>query len=564
MSVSAYPFLANPPSKRPKHRPLPISTAPRWTPPGRSPSFRRRRSSTTCSTPSVYTPSPKTPKSPPSHAHAVFGSHSYARRPAPTPASPAPVSPKRSPRRRPSPPSTPRARGPQTPSSTPKTPKLAKIRSFTNLRGAPPVPSVPTMSSHTRSASQATLTTVTGAKPSSKRAKRSATPAKNSQAFQKYRPMPFIQQMQILQFLEGGTLESHIQRHHQEAGLGKTAKNNNFASMAPSSTVRDDPNVCGYAFTDERGMIWFDEEEEWEFACLIPKVERERERGPKIKRMFGRGKAREGEEEEWEQFRGESTEEEEGVGSGAEESEPEWDGDDLASFGGDVASRRPQQSVLKMPKEKKDKGRRRRRSLKGASGSKPHSPTASSRRPATSGSGSKSLKQEFLATSFTPSPAPPSPKRSSPKSRPPAAALNNTSRFGLFSKSQPKPQGQGQRSRSASAFHIPSASLSVPSFNAKKAPYSTNNSVTSFHSHTQATADQVQWNWTEMPGSKAVGPNNSSPGRSSTAGSGSRPSTDSVAPPMKAARRLGIEVEGGVGVMVPMMKEEKKKGWWRK
>jgi len=344
----------------------------------------------------------------------------------------------------------------------------------------------------------------------------------------------------MVQFLEGGTLESHIQRHHQAGGGKKGASKG-------SSGKEEYGTGCGYAFTDERGMIWFDEEEEWEFACLIPKVERPREKG--LLKMFGT-KVRGDDADEWEQFGEEDT-----MGSALEdEDEGEWDEDELASFGGDVASRRPAQSVLKMPKDKKDKkkGIRRRRSKSKASlPRQPPSPRASRSVAPTH------LKEEFLATSFTPSPSKSSPPRPTPStSSKPRHTANPTptpttpsSRFALF-----------KRVRSASHFNITttsSSTLPVPP-PTKKTPYSkpntANNGLASLSS--MGAGGGITWNWTEMP--KVVPQprrqeTNSSDERPSTSTSGGereRPSVDSVKPSVKAAKRLGIE--GGVVVsLVP-------------
>lgn len=81
--------------------------------------------------------------------------------------------------------------------------------------------------------------------------------------------VPFIQQMQLLQVLEGGKLEDHIRRHHQHFGEGalEEARDRNFKDDRNGSFK----NPGGYAITDERGMMWFDEEEEWEFKELLPK-----------------------------------------------------------------------------------------------------------------------------------------------------------------------------------------------------------------------------------------------------------------------------------------------------
>ncbi|GJJ13255.1 hypothetical protein Clacol_007506 [Clathrus columnatus] len=81
--------------------------------------------------------------------------------------------------------------------------------------------------------------------------------------------LPFMQEMQLLQVLEGGRLEDHIRRHHKHFGDGalEEARDYNFKDGDKSSV--NGPR--GYTVTDERGMMWFDEEEQWEFKELLPK-----------------------------------------------------------------------------------------------------------------------------------------------------------------------------------------------------------------------------------------------------------------------------------------------------
>lgn len=329
-----------------------------------------------------------------------------------------------------------------------------------------------------------TTVSTTAAPPNSKRARRSATPAKNSQTFQKYRPMPFIQQMQLLQFMEGGTLESHMQRHHAAPGKGPRGQQG-----------AGDEVVHGYAFTDERGMIWFDEEEEWEFACLIPKVDRGEKKG-RLRRMLGTKKREEDDEEEdaWERFG--SEDEDEGWVIGDANAD-----DDLGSFGGDVATRRPEQSVLKS----RPKGKQRRK--RASSGSKKPATATATATAATLDT--QSVRQEFLSSSFVPSPTRPAAQRAVPPQTPKPSSL------ALFKR------------RSASHSHLPTT-LHVPASHALYAKSANPSAVT--------LAD-VQWAWTEMP---AAG----------------RPSGRSVSPPSAAAKRLGIE-RGLVSLEPPMLKKKK-------
>jgi hypothetical protein len=239
-------------------------------------------------------------------------------------------------------------------------------------------------------------------KVTSKRAKRSATPARGSAAYAKYRPMPFIQQMQMIQFLEGGSLDSHIRRHHVHAGQGTA--HTGFATEGKEDVAH------GYAFTDERGMIWFDEEEEWEFTCLLPKTRPQRRRGGGFKRLLGKRRDEES-SDEWEDFV-------QDVEEDVEETDPEVilgqeddvlraREDDLASFGGALAGTWARahsgQSVLKLPEAKTDRKRRGRKTARGIVSSAPTLPSAQA--PETTRTPREriaALRKEYLTTAFTP------------------------------------------------------------------------------------------------------------------------------------------------------------------
>lgn len=249
-------------------------------------------------------------------------------------------------------------------------------------------------------------------KVSSKRAKRSATPARDSTTFAKYRPMPFIQQMQMLQFMEGGTLDSHIRRHHVHA-----RQSTGFATGTKEDVVH------GYPFTDERGMIWFDEEEEWEFTSLLPRMRSHPRKG--IKKLLGKRRD-EQIDDGWEDFV-EDEELDEDVDLevllARKDDALRARDDDLASFGGALegpwAERRPGSSVLKLPKSKNE----RKSKLSG--------PIIPSIPPlllepvlATTHSQKEvvALRNEFLATAFTPTRTPPKQSRITNPFRPIANA----------------------------------------------------------------------------------------------------------------------------------------------
>ncbi|KAF8576859.1 hypothetical protein K439DRAFT_601379 [Ramaria rubella] len=442
-----YAFLANPPKL--KHKPQPIAT--RCLPPRSLPRSTSRRRASISGSPAFQTsflslattPTPDTPKTPrtpktllTNHGYAApFATYprrgsipdvQYAQVPQGrrVPSSPkqtpplrsAPNSPKHSPtsgspKRRqhrvpslaspfaPPSPTRPRSRAksittripvPVSPAPViPRPPKLSKIRSLTNLRARSP--SLPP--------SKPVMVAPSTPKPTSKRAKRSATPARGSNTYAKYRPMPFIQQMQMIQFLEGGTLESHIRRHHIHAGQGTA--HTGFAT-APTDDV-----VHGYAFTDERGMIWFDEEEEWEFACLLPRTRPQRRRG--IRRLLGKRQDDEG-EDDWEDFV-EADEEEEDVEVevllARRDDDLRAGDDDLASFGGALegawARARPGRSVLDIPDSKAERKRKRAGRI---ISSVPVPTPALTPEPTLS---ITALKEEFLASAFTPPPARTSP-----------------------------------------------------------------------------------------------------------------------------------------------------------
>lgn len=273
------------------------------------------------------------------------------------------------------------------------------------------------------------MATATGTTPkvTGKRAKRSATPARGSAAFTKYRPMPFIQQMQMIQFLEGGSLDSHIRRHHVHAGQGTA--HTGFAIDGKEDVAH------GYAFTDERGMVWFDEEEEWEFTCLLPKTCPQRRQG--IKRLLGKRRDEES-GDEWEDFMGQEDKDVEEeldaeVLLAREDDDLLACDDDLASFGGSLDgtwARGPSgQSVLKLPKSKTDnksnKGKAVRSILPSTSAPPPAQvpPTIRSPHERTA-----TLKQEFLSTAFAPVPTHSSPPPF-PSQRPRA-----TSPFRMFTR----------------------------------------------------------------------------------------------------------------------------------
>lgn len=290
----------------------------------------------------------------------------------------------------------------------PQTHKLSKIRSLTNLRSRSPSPMPP--SGVTSKPAMATPTSTS--KSTNKRAKRSATPARGSAAYAKYRPMPFIQQMQMIQFLEGGSLESHIRRHHVHAGQGTA--HTGFATGADLDVAH------GYAFTDEQGMIWFDEEEEWEFACLLPRPRpQQRRRG--IKRLLGRRREEES-EAEWEEFVAEEEDEEEvdpTVLLARKDDDLCAGHDDLVAFGGALegawARDRPGRSVLNLPDSKQERKHKRT----GWHASPPATLLATQPvRAWDVHARTTALKNEFLATAFTPPPS-----RTSP-SPPPARAIS--------------------------------------------------------------------------------------------------------------------------------------------
>ncbi|KAF8509601.1 hypothetical protein BU17DRAFT_70384 [Hysterangium stoloniferum] len=599
--TASYAFLSNPPKSKTKHKPQPIAT--RCIPTRNLPrsNSRRRSVSISSATPFqttflIVTPTPTSeahfqadvsPRTPHLTRHGYSAAFSSSRR---SPASPkrspvlksAPSSPKRrgsggSPRRRhhhhhnhpPSPSSSPRrARADSatrvaghTPASK-AAPTLSKIRSLTGLRVLAASPAPSSTSTSTSYAHMATQP-----KPSSKRSKRSATPARGSPAYAQYRPMPFIQQMQMVQFLEGGTIESHIKRHHASAGQGKA-----HTGFAIDGQGAVEEVAHGYAFTDERGMIWFDEEEEWEFACLIPKRE-ESGRAGKLRRFLGTSKGRDGAdvEEEWERFGGgeegeeEENAEEEGVDPEAllarEDDDLLAGQDELASFGGDVQARRgPPQSVLKISSAKEKRARRRNRKTPGpAPISTPGTPQHS-RNP-------RMLKEEFLSSSFAPAPAPPSPTssrsiantKSSPRTRtkskpaPPPSSFNSNANananpppprtFSLFKRSNRSTPTVNNDFQPRHAKH--------PSFSASTTTLRGGSVLDAPDVASPSPSLEVQWAWTEMPR-----PRTSTNGRPSTStGTSGRPSAStcvgtedarmvSMPLPRAAAKRLGI-VEGG-------------------
>ncbi|KAF8484183.1 hypothetical protein JB92DRAFT_3148900 [Gautieria morchelliformis] len=434
---ASYAFLSTPPKH--KHKPQPIST--RCSPSRSLPrTVSSRRRSSISGSPAFQTsfitlaptPTSETSKTPQFTTHgytaafAIFprrGSVPHvqeapinqARR---VPASPkrtslrfAPSSPKRgSPQRRhhrvpsspfasPSPTrtrpcagSTTRIHLPKLPPPPPtRTSKLSKIRSLTNLRARSPSPAPPSRAMATPAS--------TTPQAAGKRAKRSATPARGSAALAKYRPMPFIQQMQMIQFLEGGSLDSHIRRHHVHGGQGTA--HTGFA------TSGKEENAHAYAFTDERGMVWFDEEEEWEFTCLLPRTRPQRHRG--IRRLLGK-RCDDVSGDEWEDFREEGEELEKDVDPevllARDDDDLRAREDDLASFGGALegawARDHSNQSVLKLPPSKMDRKRKRARLVSSIPVPQPAPIPATTRDPRERVA---TLKEEFFATAFTPSPA---------------------------------------------------------------------------------------------------------------------------------------------------------------
>ena len=210
--------------------------------------------------------------------------------------------------------------------------------------------------------------------------------------------------MQMIQFLEGGSLDSHIRRHHVHAGQGTA--HTGFATNGNEDVAH------GYSFTDERGMVWFDEEEEWEFTCLLPRTRPQRRRGG-FKRFLGKRRDEES-GDEWEDFVQEEEEDlEEDMDPEARDDALRTREDDLASFGGALEGTwmrgHPGQSVLKLPETKMERKRKEHKKVGGIGSSAPATlparATATTRAPREQIS---ALKDEFLATAFTPSTTRPS------------------------------------------------------------------------------------------------------------------------------------------------------------
>ena len=104
-------------------------------------------------------------------------------------------------------------------------------------------------------------TTTNPTLPPSPTKKKSTTVAKRNKARNAYlRPAPLANELELMQFMDGGRLDSHAKRvMHAQAR----------AAAPIYSKSKDVPLPVGDVFRDGAGGLWWDQEEEWEYAHLL-------------------------------------------------------------------------------------------------------------------------------------------------------------------------------------------------------------------------------------------------------------------------------------------------------
>ena len=300
----------------------------------------------------------------------------------------------------------------------------------------------------------------------------------------------------------------------------------------------------GYSFTDEQGMIWFDEEEEWEFASLLPRTRPpQRRRG--IKRLLGKRRDEES-GDEWEDFVEE--------GELDEDVDPEIllaredDGlrlrdDDLVSFGGALegpwARGRSGSSMLKLPKSKIERKSKRVCQIISSTLTPLSEPV-----PATTQCPRErvvALKEEFLATAFTPPPV-----QTSPSTAQPFRATNPFRIFGRTSSTEVNAsrtlfQRHHCPTRSALNANAAAGGQSFANMSGTLRGGDILDATVTFSVPQSPTVEWADLKNEPLPDVSSLAPATETSWRSPSPPPDPETRSKSVSPPPAAARRLGIE-----------------------
>ncbi|EMD38967.1 hypothetical protein CERSUDRAFT_112682 [Gelatoporia subvermispora B] len=289
---------------------------------------------------------------------------------------------------------------------------LKPIRNRSKSTVMPSSPSKPQSSKHAKSSK-------TQAPPSA-----TAVSSSKKHKYAKYRPAPLAAELALAQFADGGSLEDNIKRLTE-------------AKARAGGAVRVDGQLVGVGdvWRDGAGGVWWDQDEEWEYAHLL-----------------GGAHDYAGREKDWVRFgesssRGSVSEAADGLRRGSVSSQdsdldPRYamqTDDDLAAYGdalGPGAMRKPGVSVLALPARTRRTAKHLRKPeflldsfpVPAAPESAPHTPKSTSRdapgktrrRPApltleppspafkcpTNPLDAEEVRREFIENSFAPAPKP--------------------------------------------------------------------------------------------------------------------------------------------------------------